>query len=228
MSELSDSARDEITKLFVGSLTMPPHIKDILNKNAEITREIQDHLQRSNFQKALDTANHGIDFIEDAMENNPTDKKYLGPSLVEHIAWRSNVFSTQAIAAGTNKNTKKELLNRALADVDKALSFPKEYYISSEFRSQLEDRRKAIKEAQSDCFIATATYGSVFAPEITILRQFRDTELRQNRLGRWTIRTYEQYSPPLANLISKHSALRVWVRRLVLAPIVWFVHRRAS
>ena len=75
------------------------------------------------------------------------------------------------------------------------------------------------------CFIATAAYGSSVAPEVATLRRFRDTRLRRDRLGRWALCIYERYSPPLADWIAERPAVRFWVQRLVLSPVLWVAHR---
>lgn len=75
------------------------------------------------------------------------------------------------------------------------------------------------------CFIATAAYGSSLAPQVTLLSQFRDVKLKPNPLGRGIIRIYERYSPPLADWIAERPTMRLWVQRILLAPIVWIVHR---
>jgi len=69
------------------------------------------------------------------------------------------------------------------------------------------------------CFIATAAYGSPIAPEIDLLRAFRDTFLITNRIGAAFVNTYYRYSPPLANFISTHESLRKTVR-WCLYPLV--------
>jgi len=69
------------------------------------------------------------------------------------------------------------------------------------------------------CFIATAAYGSPAAEEIEILREFRDVVLLPNRLGSKFVSFYYQTSPPIAEFISRHEALRTVVR-VGLAPIV--------
>ncbi len=69
------------------------------------------------------------------------------------------------------------------------------------------------------CFIATAAYGSPMAPCVKLLKKFRDHCLQHNIAGRWFIRTYYRYSPPMADFISKHSFLR-HVVRILLTPIV--------
>jgi len=53
------------------------------------------------------------------------------------------------------------------------------------------------------CFIATAAYGSPYAQEVELLRQFRDLRLRESTLGRLAIRAYESTSPPIAQWIAK-------------------------
>ncbi|MFH1592365.1 MAG: CFI-box-CTERM domain-containing protein [Candidatus Woesearchaeota archaeon] len=46
------------------------------------------------------------------------------------------------------------------------------------------------ERATSDCFIATAVYGDVNAPEVQALRQFRNNVLSESRLGRMVINLY--------------------------------------
>lgn len=71
------------------------------------------------------------------------------------------------------------------------------------------------------CFIATASYGSVFHPMVEILRDFRDSYLLQVEPGRKFVDFYYAVSPPVADLI----ASRAWMRfivRLLLLPFVGF------
>ena len=69
------------------------------------------------------------------------------------------------------------------------------------------------------CFIATAAYGSPMATEIDTLREFRDTKLSPNVLGKEFVRLYYGISPPLANAIARSEGLRRLVR-LNLNPII--------
>jgi uncharacterized repeat protein (TIGR01451 family) len=74
-------------------------------------------------------------------------------------------------------------------------------------------------DSDSDCFIATAAYGSALEPNVLALRQFRDQYLRRTALGRAFIRFYYQYSPPIAAVIAQYEWLRYLVRML-LTPLV--------
>lgn len=70
------------------------------------------------------------------------------------------------------------------------------------------------------CFIATAVYGTPLAPEIDVLRDFRDNFLLKSKLGNKFVSFYYQFSPPIANFISKHFLLRNILRETGIKPII--------
>jgi hypothetical protein len=74
----------------------------------------------------------------------------------------------------------------------------------------------------SGCFIATAAFGSYMAPDVMVLRSFRDNHLLTNSFGKAFVRLYYKFSPPLANYIAKHESLRT-ATRVALTPVVYSV-----
>jgi len=77
------------------------------------------------------------------------------------------------------------------------------------------------------CFIATAAYGSYLHPQVQTLRDFRDTRLLTNAPGRVFVALYYRLSPPMADVIGQHAALRLLVR-LLLTPVVLAVAHPAA
>jgi hypothetical protein len=69
------------------------------------------------------------------------------------------------------------------------------------------------------CFIATAAYGSVMAPHVNVLREFRDRFLLTNSMGKAFVAFYYKTSPTLADVIEKHDTLKTTVR-ISLLPVV--------
>ena len=75
--------------------------------------------------------------------------------------------------------------------------------------------------AGGGCFIATVAYGSYLEPEVMHLRNFRDNFLLTNAVGRYFVKQYYAYSPPIADFIAKHDSLKSVVR-IGLVPFVGF------
>lgn len=67
------------------------------------------------------------------------------------------------------------------------------------------------------CFIATAAAGA-WSPEVVLLQRFREHHLRRSMLGGLLIGAYEQCSPPVAEVIRMHPALRALVRSAIVRP----------
>jgi hypothetical protein len=80
---------------------------------------------------------------------------------------------------------------------------------------------------QTGCIIATATYGSPIAPEVTFMRNVRDNMIGSTDIGKmlvvgWNV-FYYSWSPPIAEQISKNSNVRE-IFQFMLIPLVGTVH----
>jgi hypothetical protein len=67
-----------------------------------------------------------------------------------------------------------------------------------------------------ECFIATAAYGSVMAPQVGTFRLFRDEYLLTNKAGRVFVLLYYRLSPPVAAAIAGSPVLRSLTRFLLV------------
>jgi hypothetical protein len=91
--------------------------------------------------------------------------------------------------------------------------------IIAEFGDEMDTDENACAR-EKGCFIATACYGSVDAPEVEILRQFRDEHLKTNAAGRAFVRLYYFISPPVARYLATHEGAKRIVRNSLVAPLV--------
>jgi hypothetical protein len=96
--------------------------------------------------------------------------------------------------------------------------FPQQTTIQKE-ESQKPDSKK------SNCFIATAVYGSTLAPEVMVFRRFRDEALLTSKLGTTFVNFYYSVSPPLAFLVSRYQLLRILTRYFLLEPILHLIKK---
>lgn len=76
------------------------------------------------------------------------------------------------------------------------------------------------------CFIATAAYGTPSHEKLDTLRNFRDTKLNTNIIGRTFVTLYYVISPPIAQFVSNHEPLR-WMIRQLINLVVFFIEDRS-
>ncbi len=71
------------------------------------------------------------------------------------------------------------------------------------------------------CFIATAAFGSPLAPQVELLREFRDRYLLPHSVGQAFVSLYYRLSPPLADQIAGSEILRAVVRVGLVPVLAW-------
>jgi len=91
-------------------------------------------------------------------------------------------------------------------------------YMCQNHKAKMVGEEIFCKEHESDCFIATAVFGTALDPQIDILRRFRDDWLMTNPLGRVFVFTYYEISPPIARKARHSSLLRRILRHTIVNP----------
>lgn len=116
---------------------------------------------------------------------------------------------------------------------DKLLNFNKGYNsvkIEGRFISIQEGEPAIITlqltSIEKGCFIATTCYESFDAPQVLLLRRYRDETLLKTLVGRTFVTLYYSISPHLANLISKSRTLKKIVKNLFLEPIIFYLNKQ--
>ena len=95
-------------------------------------------------------------------------------------------------------------------------------YLCDKHRAKVADDEIYCKEHISECFIATAVFGTPLDPRLDELRGLRDNWLRLNLLGRMFIHTYYDISPPIADLARRNRTLREVLRKIIVEPALRF------
>jgi hypothetical protein len=84
----------------------------------------------------------------------------------------------------------------------------------------VENKKSPVSKSDTDCFIATAVYGTPYAADIEVLRHWRDQFLRRRYLGRKFIHFYERVGPVLAGWLNQHQQYKPFVRKYIVMPAV--------
>lgn len=90
---------------------------------------------------------------------------------------------------------------------------------------ELFSNRASGKSEAKGCFIATACYGCYDAPEVLVLRCFRDESLLPSAFGRRIVALYYRASPRVARWLAKHQSMAATIRRFCLNPLTRFLAR---
>ena len=78
---------------------------------------------------------------------------------------------------------------------------------------------KTLGAGDDFCFIATAVFGDLHDPRVTLLREFRDRFLLVHPWGRAFVRAYYAWSPPVAGWLKERPVCSAMVR-VSLLPVV--------
>lgn len=118
------------------------------------------------------------------------------------------------IGVATNPNIPEDIIKRLVIDDSKDVRFE-----LVRNNKTPKDIRENLKNSEG-CFVATACYGNYDAPEVLVLRRYRDEQLLTNHWGKLFVKFYYAVSPLLAKRIEKSNKARTFIRHYFLRPIV--------
>lgn len=156
-------------------------------------RDIWEDARKNEIRDEREGAHNGAQLADQALNQirskHPTTKVTSSASSYSKPASTSS-YSTSS--STTNGNTSSNNNQRSNT--------------STTFSQQTQPTKK------EGCYIATAVYGSCDAPEVMTLRRFRDETLKNTAFGRWFIRTYYRFSPPVAQKLKNAKRINAFVR----------------
>ncbi len=90
----------------------------------------------------------------------------------------------------------------------------------SEYNPEYEEKKKG------GCFIATAVYGSYSAPEVKILRNYRDEVLLKTKIGKLFVDFYYLISPKFVKLIDNKVKIKTFLKDALIDPLVRYLSKK--
>jgi DNA-directed RNA polymerase subunit RPC12/RpoP len=156
--------------------------------------------------------------------NTPVEKKEKLKSGLdtqkEELDERKRVFaSADTMDEALFKILKEGFVRGAVNHYKKTMNVSEE--VATEYVEKfIVDNNLTDKVKRKGCFIATACYGDYDAPEVLILRKYRDEKLAVTSFGRLFIETYYLVSPFFARTIEKSEFLKRVVRNYFLQKLI--------
>ena len=202
-------------------ITVTPSQKDMLGKSGE---KIGTYITFATgfFKKEGKEIKKTVKFENNVpLDSSDKDYKYTisssnGYSLINNDSNDSKyVYSLKIIPQDQAKNIDESQFITALGSAITTSGFWSNY------------KKHGGKEDGGYCFIATASFGSYFNPNVKILRKFRDTFLLTNKIGTEFVNLYYEYGSKFAKIITKYPILKPIVR-VLLIPLVIFAYMLLS
>lgn len=106
----------------------------------------------------------------------------------------------------------------AAQPIGKCVTCDKAVFLCIAHEKKLADDEIYCKEHESECFIATAVFGTPLHPQLDVLRRLRDEWLVTRRIGRVAVSTYYEVSPPVARAARRRPLLKELLRNFIVEP----------
>lgn len=156
--------------------------------------------------------------------NTPVEEKEKPKSgmdtLKEELDERKRIFaSADTMDEALFKILKEGFVRGAVNHYKKTMNVSQE--VATEYVEKfIVDNNLTDKVKRKGCFVATACYGDYNAPEVLILRKYRDEKLEATQLGRLLVQIYYLISPFFARLIENSEFLKRIVKKYLLHKLI--------
>lgn len=203
---------------------LSPRLLDAVGRNEAVMLEWEPIVGADGYRidyGVTDTAEHSVE-VDDVSSHTVT-------GLENGTAYR---FAVTAIARA-NYHVAVSVVDNTAARHESALSPPASIALGEDAESAPSNALTAAPGpvdaypplADGDtCFIATAAFGSSPAPDVAILRAFRDRYLSTHAAGRRLVELYYRHSPRIAAWLERHDGakpvVRAGLKPIVLAALV--------
>jgi hypothetical protein len=174
--------------------------KDSDSKKMWTTKDVQD-LNIGIFSRNWDLSPNGESL------NDITDNSYA-----VRLGYNSRNISTL--------HTEPEYFSMSIWRINKIINKPVEK-VNIAIENSSNDKNKS-----EGCFIATACYGDYNAPEVIVLRKYRDEVLKQNSVGKLFIKAYYAISPAIAKILFQSNFLKNIMKQNLLKPIIFRIENK--
>lgn len=157
-------------------------------------------------------------------ESNDSDGEriYLYGTYLESISQMSKQKSFGGLVLKYDGNPDNEKPITFIRNISPELSDKYKKYSKDLLNIEPNAKLPLYNPTEGGCYIATAVYGSYDAPEVLVLRRFRDTKLNKSVAGREFIRIYYKYSPSLAIKLKGFGIINLSIRK-ILDSIIYYL-----
>lgn len=208
--------------------------QDVVQKVASQTESNTSNSVSSN--RIKDLQKHQVNTIDTRIKTNTTTSQTIKTHVLPDTKSSNNTKETITIKQKddyntiTHKENKIPLKEPNLSAEEKLASYKSHFDKTLKINIPSEEELATFKKIENaykplyeqnkttkseGCYIATAVYGSYDAPEVIVLRKFRDNVLKKSISGRLFISTYYSISPYIATKLKGHYKINNIIRGIL-------------
>jgi tetratricopeptide (TPR) repeat protein len=154
----------------------------------------------------------GLEFCASLIKDNPKEKEKLIAiynGILDALAEASKHKAlTNGRPVSASKNSRIDIIKNFDKYTAELISLDPDAIMP-------EINRENVEGTSNFCYIATAIYGSYDAPQVLILRKYRDNVLLHSALGRIFVKFYYRFSPLIVKYIGNNNITNHVVKQLL-------------